>query len=169
MKDLAQIFRQYPIWIYVCLVTTLKEYVYFNNNISFPSGNFPDSCVAKCTCYSNRHQSTLVAECSESGLRHLPDSLPEQTDWLLLSENHFTSLAVNTDTTARLEYISKLDLSSNELKNISSHFLDIFMTSNNLSYLDISNNHLTSLPESLQNLSSLQTLKITGNKFKCFM
>ena len=38
---------------------------------------------------------------------------------------------------------------------------------NTLMYLNISNNQLRSLPENIKNLTSLKTLKISGNKFKC--
>ena len=43
----------------------------------------------------------------------------------------------------------------------------MFTESNNLLHLDLSKNDLVTLPENIKNLSSLQTLKISGNKFKC--
>ena len=131
-------------------------------------GIFPDSCVTKCQCYSNRHQRVLVADCSYSGLKFIPHSLPKHTDWLLLSGNNFTSLNIqNMENNILLQYLSKLDLHNNKIRNISSKFLDTFTENNKLIYLDLSYNELITLPENVQNLSSLQTLKITGNKFKC--
>ena len=45
--------------------------------------------------------------------------------------------------------------------------VDGFIQTNSLIYFNISNNHLKSLPENIKNLTSLKTLKISGNKFKC--
>ena len=129
---------------------------------------FPESCIKKCRCYSNRHKSALVADCSHSGLINLPNSLPEHTDWLLLSGNNLTSLSIkNTQNTELLKYLKKLHLHSSKITNISSKFLDIFTETNNLLHLDLSKNELITLPENVQNLSSLQTLNIFDNKFKC--
>ena len=126
------------------------------------------SCIAKCQCYSNRHQRALVADCSYSGLKDLPNSLPEHTDWLLLNGNNLTSLSVsNTQSVENLQYLTKLDLNSNKITNVSSDLLDIFIENSNLLYLDLSKNELFTLPENVKNVSSLQTLKITENKFKC--
>ena len=98
----------------------------------------------------------------------MPNSLPEHTNWLLLSGNNFTSLnTLSLQNTELLQYLTKLDLHGSKIRNVSSKMFDIFVENNNLTYLDLSNNELTILPENMQNLSSLQTLKITGNKFKC--
>ena len=121
-----------------------------------------------CHCYSSHHQRALVANCSYSGLTDLPDSLPEDTDWLILSGNNLTSIKINsTQSRKLLQYLRKLDLHSNKITNVSSRILEMFTESNNLLHLDLSKNDLVTLPENIKNLSSLQTLKISGNKFKC--
>ena len=131
-------------------------------------GIFPDSCKTKCRCYSNHDQMALVADCSYSGLNSIPESLPEHTDWLLFSGNNLTSLNIqNAQHTEFFKNLSKLDLYNSKIRNISSQFWDILIKSNNLLYLNLSKNELMTLPESIKNISSLQTLKITGNKFKC--
>ena len=110
----------------------------------------------------------LVADCSYSGLKSLPVSLPEYTDWLLFSGNNLTLLNIqNAQSIELLKNVSKLDFSYSKIRNVSPQFFDIFIKSNNLLYLNLSKNELITLPESIKNISSLQTLTITGNKFKC--
>ena len=66
-----------------------------------------------------------------------------------------------------LYHLSKLDLHGNNLTNISAEMFDGFILTNTLLYLDLSNNEISNLPEKIRNLSSIKTLKISGNKFKC--
>ena len=107
-----------------------------------------------------------MADCSNSDLINLPSLLPEDTDWLILSGNNLISLNMSSKQSVKLlQYLIKLDLHSNKIRNVS--FFDVFTENNNLQYLDISKNDLTSMPLNVKNLSSLQTLKITGNKFEC--
>ena len=132
------------------------------------SGKFPCYCVIGCKCYSNRHRKALVADCSYLGLTQLPDLLPKHTDWLLLSGSNisfFTEVAEEISET--FYHLSRLGLHGNSLANISAGVLDGFIRTNTLLYLDLSNNELKTLPENIKNLTSLKTLKIHGNKFKC--
>ena len=134
----------------------------------FVSEKFPRSCVTECRCYSNRHHKTFVANCSYSSLTELPDSLPKHTDWLLLSGNNISSLKTEKEETNDTFYhLSQLDLHGNNLANTSAEMVDGFMQTNSLLYLDLSNNELSSLPDNIKNLTSLKTLKISGNNFKC--
>ena len=124
--------------------------------------------MTECRCYSNRHQGALVADCSYSGLTQVPDAIPEETDWLLLSGNNISSLMIESSPlNDTLYYLSQLDLSGNSLTNISSKVMDRFMQTNTLLYLDLSNNEISNLPDNIRNLTSIRTLKISGNKFKC--
>ena len=109
-----------------------------------------------------------MADCSNSGLIDIPNSLPKHTDWLILPGNNLTSLNVSsTQTVEILRYLTKLDLHSNKIENVSSNVLDVFTKNNHLLNLDLSKNELKSMPENIKNLSSLQTLKISDNRFKC--
>ena len=131
-------------------------------------GKFPESCVTKCQCYSNHDQGLLVADCSNSGINNLSDTYPEHTDWLRLSGNNFTVLSLqNNKVIQMLKSLSILDLNSCKVRNISSQFFDIFKEDSNLLHLGLSNNELITIPKCVQNLSSLQTLRIVNNKFKC--
>ena len=134
----------------------------------FLSGKSPSSCVTECRCYSNRHNRVSVTDCSHSGLTEVPDLLPEKTDWLLLSGNNITSLfTTNEEINDTLYHLSQLDLHNNSLANISAEMLDGFIQMNTLLYLDLSYNNLSELPDNIRNLTSIKTLKISGNKFKC--
>ena len=135
---------------------------------NFVSEKFPESCITQCRCYSNRHEGVVVANCSYSGLTEIPDSLPEQTDWLLLSGNNISSLATETMTiNDTIYHLSQLDLYGNNVANISAEIMDHFIQTKTLLYLNISKNQLTGLPDNIRNLTSLKELKISGNKFKC--
>ena len=124
--------------------------------------------MTECRCYSNRHRGVLVADCSHSSLTHIPDAIPEQTDWLILSENNISSFSLdNSPINDTIYHLSQLDLCDNSLVNISSDMVDRFIQTHTLMYLNISNNQLRSMPENIRNLTSLKTLKIFGNKFKC--
>ena len=121
--------------------------------------------MTECRCYSNRHQVALVADCSNSGLMHIPNALPEQTDWLLLSGNNISSFSLPVNHT--LYHLSQLDLCGNSLVSISAEVMDSFIQNDNLLYLNISNNKLRSLPENIKNLTSLKTVKLSENTFEC--
>ena len=120
--------------------------------------------MKECSCYFNRHEGVVVADCSYKGLTEIPDSLPEQTAWLLLSGNNISSTIPIIN---KLNHLSKLDLDGNNIANLSSEIVDGFAEINIIEYLGLSNNHLKLLQENIKNLASLKTLKISGNIFEC--
>ena len=62
----------------------------------------------------------LVADCSHSDLTHVPDAIPEETDWLLLSGNNISSLiTAKKEINDTLYHLSQLDLHGNNLTNMS--------------------------------------------------
>ena len=101
-----------------------------------------------------------MAECS--GLTQLPSSLPDDLDWLILHNNNISSLEyANASFQSSL---SKLNLNSTFLEQISNEFLEQFVQ---LKFLDISNNKLRSLPKAIENMTSLEAIWISGNNFEC--
>ena len=110
---------------------------------------------------------TLVADCSRSVLTQIPNTLPYDTDWLILSGNKISSLGEETLNISVLNHISKLDLRANIIDTISSEFMDKFVKSGKRLFLDISMNKLRHLPEALQNVTSLEKLVISNNDFQC--
>ena len=109
-----------------------------------------------------------MADCSGSGLRHIPNSLPVDTDWLLLSQNNISKLSAPSEETTRiLSHISKLDLSRNDIKDLPEDFLEVFITNNKLLILNVSNNNLVSLPQNIKNLTFVDKISISNNNLKC--
>ena len=106
-----------------------------------------------------------MVDCAHAGLTQIPKSLPIDTDWLILSGNNISSLNQEIVQTAFFTHLTKLYISSNNLDNISNLFeVD---TCSRLSFLDISNNNLSTLPRNVVNISSLRNLWLGGNSFKC--
>ena len=91
-----------------------------------------------CNCYSNHHQRLLIADCSYSGLLDLPTSLPN-VHWLILSSNNITNLPSDT-----------------------------FNSYHNILLINLTNNSLSSLPKSIENVSSLTYLYVSHNRLEKF-
>ena len=106
-----------------------------------------------------------MADCARASLTQIPESLPADADWLILSENNLSVL--DTQSAAilkRLNALSKLVVRKNEIKYIS----DDFMRQLGKNFvLDISKNDLRSLPRSTENVTSLQKIIISENSFIC--
>ena len=120
-----------------------------------------------CRCYTDVLTRALVADCSNLDLVEIPQNLPNYTDWLIVSENNISSLNQEILETSYFPYITKLDISGNSLENISNLFEVYTCSISRLSLLDISNNHLTTLPRNIINISSLSNLWLDRNSFKC--
>ena len=138
---------------------TLSDY-YF-------SDEFPCGYQMLCRCYTDINTGAIVADWSNLGLVEIPENLPNYTDWLLLSENNISSINEIILQTSFFPHLTKLDISSNSLENISNEFDVYTCCSSRLSLLDISNNNLTTLPRNIMNISSLSNLYLGGNSFKC--
>ena len=98
----------------------------------------------------------------------IPQNFPNNTDWLLISGNDISTFNQEMLHESLFNNIKHLDISGNKLENISNKFIDFFTNSRSrLSFLDISNNNLTTLPRNIQNISSLETLRLSENSLKC--
>ena len=120
-----------------------------------------------CRCYTDIHTRAIVADCSNLDLVEIPENLPNYTDWLIVSENNISSLNQEILQTSVFPHLTKLDIRSNSLDNISNEFEVFTCCSSRLSFIDISNNNLTTLPRNIMNISSLRNLQLGGNSFKC--
>ena len=150
--------RLIPEWMLLSL-NNLKHF--------FISDDFPRSCENECHCYSNHQEKVLVADCSHNGLTQIPQFLPNNLDWLIVSGNNIRSFDYSILNKTFMKHISKLDLSSNNISSISSEFIDVFIEDENLKYFDVSNNNLKNMPKNIQNVTSLKKLRIQGNQFQC--
>ena len=128
---------------------------------------YSKSCSQECRCYTDRHERALIADCSRSGLKQIPSSLPDDLDWLILFKNNITDFGKNFGELPFLHHISTLDVKQNVLMNISSDFIELIINSSKLASLDISSNKLVTLPTNIQNITSLDKLSLSGNNFTC--
>ena len=109
-----------------------------------------------------------MANCSNLNLTEIPHNLPNYTDWLIVSGNNISFLNQEILQHSFLPHLTKLDISRNSLNTISKEFIDLFVHCySRLFFLDISNNNLTTLPRNIQNMSSLQSLRFSGNILEC--
>lgn len=112
------------------------------------------ACPAVCRC------SAEEVDCSERGLRQVPQGLPANTSTLWLGYNFITVLGPRSFLT--LPGLRLLSLSHNRLGMIHSRAL---LGLGALQELDLSSNHLTTLsPETFLPLTSLATLNLVSNK-----
>ena len=106
----------------------------------------------------------IVANCSSLQLREIPSNLPNYINWLYLSGNNIYSLSENVSNLPFWSFLRTVDLSQNKLNHISD---TIFSKFTHFRSLDISSNNLTTLSENLQNIKSLESVKISGNPYRC--
>ena len=144
-------------------------------------------CADECFCHHSwKLDDAVVANCSHGSthaLSALPEKLPNHTSHLILSHNNIEMLC---HTHSYLNNISLLDLSWNKIYKICSNVLiemvdlkhliltnnmiqdiDLDLQLSSLSILFLDNNVLEKLPNSIQNIQNLETIRITGNKLRC--
>ena len=94
----------------------------------------------------------------------MPDQLTRITDALDLSKSKIPELCGKQP---YLRTIVKLDLSQNVINKVCDETI-IFMEKGSLIELNLINNSITSLPSKhFMNISSLQSIMLSGNKFIC--
>ena len=128
---------------------------------------YPEACERECHCYFKGGRNAFVADCSNSGLTEIPQSLPNSLDWLILAANKISTISNFTSISNILQHITTLDLKQNSIGVIPNEFLENFVISSKLVFLDISKNNLTSLPKIMKNITSLNEIWISGNPYKC--
>ena len=130
--------------------------------ISLLSTVFPQPCPHNCICYSSPYERANIFSCQNRSLDTFPETVLEDTDRLLLSENNFGSLNKSPD---YLKDISLLDLSSNNITEINNTVMEVIMK--NVNSLDIRKNKLTTLPKSISKLNKTKRLWISDNPYEC--
>ena len=125
----------------------------------FFSGPFPPICHSVCKrCYFNHLSHVLEADCSESNLTKLPLLLPESISFLNLSVNLIE--IIEEQFINRYDQILFLDMSHNKLSSLPTAIQKM----NCLIQLNISHNHLTSVSSSIKNMNSMTHLDISYNQ-----
>ena len=125
----------------------------------------PLQCGNKCKCHFDYHLNYNIYNCSTTSIAslHDPSNLTTITDVLDLSRNRIPELCGKQP---YLRTIAELNLSQNAIHKICEETV-IFMKTGVIVELNLANNSITSLPSALSNISSLQTVMLSGNKFIC--
>ena len=131
-------------------------------NVVLFSTVFPQPCPHNCTCHRSPWEKVNIFDCHNKGLTRLPETVLEDTDWLLLSGNTLGSLNKAPD---YLKNITLLDLSSNNITDIDETVMEIIMY--NLKSLDIRKNKLRTLPKSIKKGEKTNELWISDNPYEC--
>ena len=106
-----------------------------------------------------------IYNCSDTSLTALPEpnNLINVTDVLDFSTNRISELCGKQ---TYFQTIVQLDLSQNEINNICEDTIT-FMKTGSIVELNLANNNITTLPSKISNISSLQSVWLSGNNFNC--
>ena len=122
----------------------------------------PQPCLHNCTCYSSPWKRANIFDCQQKGLKSLPKTVLQDTDWLFLSGNNLGSLNEAPD---YLKNISLLDISSSKIEEIDETVMEVIM--HNVKSLDIRSNKLKTLPKSITKRNETNKLWISDNPYEC--
>ena len=119
----------------------------------------------KCTCYFSYKLNFNVYNCSSINAIEFPEenNLTNITNWLDLTNNTLVELC---STPKYLRTINKLDLSRNRINNVCEYFVK-YLKTGGITELNLVNNDITRLPSEVSNITSLQTVTLSKNKFIC--
>ncbi|KAK6176810.1 hypothetical protein SNE40_015041 [Patella caerulea] len=121
--------------------------------------NITDSCPSKCFCQKQPDNHRMIIDCRNAGLSAMPLKLPFHKSLYLYFQNNFIQDIPNLPYIERTSYF---DISNNTLNTISL----VFTQGSSLGYLNMSNNNLESLPESIQKLRGTN-IDISNNSLVC--
>ncbi|KAK6195526.1 hypothetical protein SNE40_000937 [Patella caerulea] len=131
-----------------------------HQNLSDFVCNITDSCPSRCLCQEQPEPDRMVINCQNTGLAEMPTLLPFHAKLFLNFQKNSIGIL------PELPYISRivhLDISNNNLTNISSEF---FSSANKLKYLKLANNRLKYLPKTIQSLLSTE-IDLSNNMLIC--
>ena len=119
----------------------------------------------KCSSYYNYQLNYNVYNCSFTNIAAFPESncLTKLTNVMDLSGNKISKLCGKQK---YFETIIQLDLSQNVINKICEETVN-YMETGSIVELNLANNTIATLPSKLSNISSLQVVKLSGNKFIC--
>ena len=92
----------------------------------------------------------------------LPETVLNDTDWLLLSGNNLGSLTKAPD---YLDNINLLDVRSSHINEIDAKVMETILKS--VKHLDIRGNNLKVLPRTITKANNMTKLWISDNPYKC--
>ena len=158
-RSLRNGFNHFVLLLFSC-VHCWHDCAIENNQCAFSV--IPQPCHHNCTCHRSPWDRANIFDCRNKSLTRLPQTVLEDTDWLLLSGNNFGSLNEVPD---YLTSITLLNLSSSNITEIGETVMRVI--SENVKNLDIRKNKLKTLPESITKSNKTSKLWISGNPYEC--
>ncbi|XP_053724464.1 lumican isoform X1 [Synchiropus splendidus] len=178
----AMDFGGVPLWINRLLGEPSVMSLQGRMDSAWLRANNPQPCPQQCDCPI--HWPTALY-CDNRVLTHVPDQLPERTEYIFMQGNNISSLS--SSALVNMTGLRWLILDNNKLQNDKLD-KDALQNLTHLCYLFANHNHLTSIPGglpsglkqlrlahnrissispgALQNLSNLTLLLLHGNKLK---
>ena len=104
-----------------------------------------------------------IYNCSTATHLPLPANVPKNTDWLIVQNHNIIQLC---NWLPYLNYLYFLNVNKNNIQTICESFTANLHLSK-VKWLDLSDNRLTKLPKTMQSLTSLQKLWMSGNPLHC--
>ncbi|XP_050412292.2 slit homolog 1 protein-like [Patella vulgata] len=131
-----------------------------HRNLSDFVCNITDSCPSGCLCQDQPEADRMVINCQNAGLAEMPKRLPFHEKLFLNFQNNSIGILPELPYMSRIVH---LDISNNNLTNISSEFTS---SADKLKYLNLANNRLKYLPETIQKLLSTE-IDLSNNMLIC--
>ena len=123
----------------------------------------PDG-ITWCSCYYFLKHRANIFDCSSKDLVELPLSVPNSTNWILPQDNRIDRIRRSISYLNETKY---LNLKGNKIKVLDDTFITTLRKIETLIWFDISDNQLSMMPKTIQNLTTIQKLWLNGNPFHC--
>ena len=125
----------------------------------------PLQCGYRCRCHYDYQLNYNIYNCSGTDIVTLPDpsNLTEITDVLDISKGR---IPVFCGRQVYLRTVLFLDLSNNLINKVCEDTV-IYIKTGSMLELNLANNRIITLPSKLSNISSLQSVKLSGNNYIC--
>ncbi|KAK6188821.1 hypothetical protein SNE40_004920 [Patella caerulea] len=139
----------------------LKGMIATSVNLSDFVCNVTDSCPPGCLCQKQPEAKRMLIDCQNAGLSKMPKHLPFHKNLFLNFQNNFIDILPELP---YMDRIGHLDISNNNLTTIEPK---VFTSAvNKLKYLNLANNRLKYLPESIQKLLRTE-IDLSNNMLIC--
>ena len=119
-------------------------------------------CLYGCSCHRSPSEETNIFDCYDTGLTHIPQTVVNETDSVILAGNNLGDLSTVEN---YLYKVKSIDMSSSNVQSITDDVMTAMLT--NVKHVDISNNSLTFLPRTITDVKNRTQLMIGNNPYEC--
>ncbi len=129
----------------------------------------PVLCGDSCLCQYNMIHRTNMFNCSGPQHVTLPQTVPEFTNWITITDAHIGELCGSYNyLTNPASTVTHLNLQSSNIESICPKTLDGILKYSNIKSLNLAKNNLTQIPHTFNKLArNLKRLWIGGNPINC--